>query len=797
MLEKDLNRKLGEATRYVGVEVGGINTMEASFNDISIFSSHVNRVSFFSDDEGDEFSVIREDGRRQGIFKTWAVPAIPFLDSKSLPLFNQTLSQTTNLKEDIESIDPLRKVFEKWAETNSDQPGRYFESLERWRTFSQIYDKRLTRYFQEKSLPDDPEERVAELFLRLFVAFQVSSPFYNLEAVVGDVNNSRYNPSSKDKNGVPSGGSLDVTGMLLPSALPALVSAGRLDWNGLNWDQIRENLSNAESEELKTVFRISKELDVSPEDVVFAANVLEWIPVNVGGKKGDVKSDDARRMIMESLGASKISSTDGVSRNVNALIRFLNWFPLIKNSKNFECVGWRYAAVCDTSSQLVEEVQRGSFFEGDFDETFLQTISPQIKNVDATSAKGRLMIQLLVEKRFNRRIYELISARSKEFDREIINRLAEDKKHEYVVDIYDHQPRAIVGGKTAGLREAGIIFGRENVVQGCAITSEAINDWLRSDKNLWNSILELDGTSDVKKKIETAWIIESKIKMLQFPIESTTGLFDAEFGSAIARSSSFDEDSDITGSAAGIYESIPCLSREALPEVVSQVVSSFFSEKAVSFRSLNGLSDLPMFAVLLNPMIEGHGGIAFSLGKDDGWEVVTGRTPSDVADNHSEGFDSFKFSQGVLNKVNNNGWIDESIVVRVGEMVKKAEDFLGLKVDVEFVVDSHNKIWILQLRTLHDRQTLKTEDKKGDVIKVTIDKLEDLDLLEVGHSVGLSLDIGSQIDLNQFQGTFFRWLVVNRDSVKEISLSKRIPRTGHFANICLQLGIKLNFTNVK
>ncbi len=53
--------------------------------------------------------------------------------------------------------------------------------------------------------------------------------------------------------------------------------------------------------------------------------------------------------------------------------------------------------------------------------------------------------------------------------------------------------------------------------------------------------------------------------------------------------------------------------------------------------------------------------------------------------------------------------------------------------------------------------------------------------------------ISPDVDIEMFQGELFRRLVINRSDVKEIVLPRRIPRTSHFANICLGLGIRLSF----
>ncbi len=202
-----------------------------------------------------------------------------------------------------------------------------------------------------------------------------------------------------------------------------------------------------------------------------------------------------------------------------------------------------------------------------------------------------------------------------------------------------------------------------------------------------------------------------------------------------------------------------------------------------------------MFAVILSPFIDGAGGIAFSSGNGNGWEVVTGATPSDIAENHNADFDSFKLSQNGIHINAQNNWVDETIIMNVGAMAMKAEEFLGHRVDIEFVVDKNDKIWILQLRTLREFVTKEQDRDAAKTTEVVINSLDELNTLRVEASNKLNLVIGDEIDLNQFQGSLFRWLIKNREAVKAVTLSKRIPRTGHFANICLQLGIKLNFSD--
>lgn len=45
-------------------------------------------------------------------------------------------------------------------------------------------------------------------------------------------------------------------------------------------------------------------------------------------------------------------NTNLVAKDINALIRFLNWLPAIKSAENFRGKFWMYDAVCATANEL-------------------------------------------------------------------------------------------------------------------------------------------------------------------------------------------------------------------------------------------------------------------------------------------------------------------------------------------------------------------------------------------------------------------------------------------------------------
>lgn len=755
-------------------------------------ASVVKKIDMFGSDSTDEFKVKRENGLSQGIFKTWAVPVIPFLENDTLHSLSLHLKETHFFGDSL-NIESL-KTLATWNEQMSNNPIKLLERLERWRLFSEMNDRRLQKIFLERPIPEDKEAAAAELFLRLTTAFGFAAPFYHVEAMAGDTGNTPFNPiirSAKEVDGT--GGGLDLVALALPSALKNKVITERLNWNGLSWSKISELARfNADDPESMVAFRISKFLGVEMEDVIFAANVLEWIPVSVGGKKEDLKPETARELVFSSLKPIKIRNTEIVGRNINALIRFLNWFPLVKDNQNFNGSSWRYAAVCDTSDALLGLVNSGGILRPNFEITFRENLAPQIKSLDATSAKGRFMLQLLREGKIKPQIEAKITESASTFFSDISEKFLKIQKQEQVVRLHEAKPRSLVGGKAAGIREAGIIFGQENVLPGVVFTTEAVENWIKETPGLWKLITELDKETNSNHRITIAQKITARI--VNSPLN--TDVLQNNLltrGRLAIRSSSFDEDTDFNGTSAGIYESMIGVEPSRLPEAIKTVVASFFSEKAVSYRQMQRLSDLPMFAIVIAPFIEGRGGAAFSRGNGNDWEIVVAESPSEVVSGAKEKFDSFKKTGVNISENAGNDFISRTKVLKIGQMIIKAEKAIGQPVDFEFVVDSKGKVWILQLRSLKNFEESTSSGHLEPLRPLRISQLEELDHLKIIGSDKISLKLGNEINIDQFQGNLFRWLTANREKIKEIVLTNRIPRTSHFANICINLGIKLTF----
>jgi len=767
------------------------------FRQTIIMLSLVNKVKVFGNDQDDEFTLVRENGDTNGIFKSWAVPVIPFLEGEmqeSLVLYME--QRPESFWEDMPG--DLKMCASEWYEKTKDNPNYLRQVLERWRAFSEIHDRRLIEIFSQRDLPTNKEDKISELYWRLKIAFGYAAPFYHLEAMIADSEQTPFNPVPTMKNERKNaGGSLDVIGMTLPSTFSTEVVASPDGWNGLTWHKIQEMTDSLDEVKMSIALNISRVTGTPIEDIIFAANVLERIPVSVGGKKGDLSQTEAIKITEDALGQLKTTDSNvKVAGDMNALIRFLNWFPLVRKEENFSLgKGWRYAAVCDTANELLHELSGGELFVDFFSSNFVNHLLPQIGELDATSAKGRFLLQLIEEGKLLPEIYDLIQKKGPEIIENISIGLANLKIKEATVSLTDVRPRALVGGKAAGLSEAATIFGKENTLPGRTITIEWINKILFQDPELASLIYTIEKVNDLENKFSIAEEIRRRIPALRF----TDSISLETYNNYAVRSSSFDEDTTTNGSAAGVYDSVIGVKGNEIESAIRRVVSSFFSEKAISFRALYGLSDKPSMAVIISPYIEGGGGVIITKGNGEDWELSVAESAQRIViDGGDSGYDSYKSEHGELHTRTDYQVIEEPEAWLIAKLALKAERLLKTPVDMEFVLKERKPV-ILQLRSTIktsfsniDRMESRTEKIKASTIYVQdFTSLREIGKLQSSHM----LRVGGKIDIGQFQGELLRFLVANRKYLKGLILERRIPRTSHLVNICANLGIGIDFTD--
>src|SRR3989344_2749972 len=126
-----------------------------------VLSRMCNQVNAFGTNEQDQFIVHRENDKQQGIFKTWAIPVIPFLDNGNIKILDvlwphiikltrkmsfqealYCLSNTTENKTKNFAQQAMQTLTD-WQTQSVEQPMRLNASLERARLYTWILDQRL------------------------------------------------------------------------------------------------------------------------------------------------------------------------------------------------------------------------------------------------------------------------------------------------------------------------------------------------------------------------------------------------------------------------------------------------------------------------------------------------------------------------------------------------------------------------------------------------------------------------------------------------------------------------------
>ena len=514
---------------------------------IQMLSNLFGRYNAFpSGGREDEFVIIREDGTRQGIFKEWAPPVLPAL---------------SGMEKDA------------WCRKASQQPAFLEKELRRaWRN-SWLIDQDLVTKFKVNPLPENPARRVAELVRRLKLAFGLMAPFYHLEAMVDDL---AWLGIEASENQTTTG-ELDVASFLLPSALQQYVVATVGNWNDLNWPEIHRltTLALSDTSRAGVILGLSGLLGVSPAHLVFAANSLQWIPARVGGKKEDVGEQEAIRGLKEVIERSREEKNPNclsVLANMNARIRFFNWLPLVEGPENFAGRNWAYASVCDTADELFKALDANpELWQPDFRDVYNAKLRPQVLNLDAASAKGRFLLDLIANER--RIAFDFVN-QVKRYHQKRSSRLIPQATYEF------NQP-CLVGTKPVGLALVSHALGQEYVLPGLIISMNEVESprykkFADEARGRWPNV--------------KVWAV---------------------------RSSSMDE-----GTARGVYETILRVPRAELETAIRACTQSYYQRGAVAFRRAKGLDEKERraeIAVLLQPYQAGRcGGVATITNTADG-----------------------------------------------------------------------------------------------------------------------------------------------------------------------------------
>lgn len=779
-----------------------------SYNEILALSQMVGPIRWFCSDEEDEFQVKREDGSALGIFKTWTVPVIPFLDTGNVAILLKLWPQLQQSREEgftktlqrlaaignQEAITALT-VLEKWKKVSVNNPVRLQRSLKRARLHSWLLDQRLVTIFAHDPLESDLPQRIRQLVSRLHLALGLLSPFFNLETVVGDPERTLGTQLSSQTTKV---GLLDAVAFLLPSAFRDFVVAERLNWCGLSWHQLREQTEKLlhnpkEAVRGRILLNISRLAGVPPHHILFATNALEWIPRRVGGKKNDVPTHKAVAQLDEALLCPKRSNTDidvvSVLADINALIRFLNWVPLIEGEENFQGRNWTYDSVYTGNSLLDTLSRHPEVWRNGFKEEFEEVIKPQLENLDAASAKGRALLQLiLVEEGLKNDFFP--SGLDVGWQREILRRvtLPATDKHEVEAPTKRIYPPTLVGGKPFGLALASYVLPQGQIPNAFVIPSDAIDSLFRENTKLWQKILQLDQEEDIVSKYGLAREVRRGIVNLVFPewFQEILHWGLCQFPQTnlwAIRSSMQDE-----GEARGVYQTLLRIpTRNCLP-AVRKCILSYYSRKALSFRMIIGAGDFPDFAILVHPYKRAKGGTGVISEGD--YTISIGVSPAMVTANKE-----------ILDEVKGNS-LDKgkaqvsSEVLGVIDILTRLEGAFG-QIQIEWLSNLQEGVTLLQMESSSTFLNGESQEGKRSPTHVypvsNLGQIEAIGKLLEGTTDALvKIELGESINLESFQGKLLYLIARIGNRIVEIQLPRHVSSSSHFANICRFFEIKLS-----
>lgn len=756
-----------------------------TFEEANAMRTMVGRTYAYYGDSADEFKIMRETGEWQGIFKVWAVPVIPFLDTGNIEVLSvvwPALLRPGGYNSPM--AQPVSQIMEDWRQRCRQHPGYLARSLERARLYSWLADQRLADLYNHEPMAEDLPARLSQLVNRLQLALGLLNPFYHLEVLADNLD--WFYPEGGNEAPDQLAGRLDAAGILLPSVFNGAVIAEQSDWRGLSWPMINEQtqaMIDSDPVRRKILLNLARILGCPPEHILFAANALAWI----GGKKpANVLPGAMLEQFSASLSVDRISPTNvpSVLAEANALIRFLNWLPLREGEDNFTGRNWSYASVCDTAGELFQVLSsHPQLWRKGWGDIWREQLSPQLQNLDAASARGRFLLQLILEERCLRPEYAV--AVDNEWQERAVKIITSPEATINVPSVSRLQPMSLMGGKTHGLALAARLLESEQLSEGFYLSSSLVEQFLKSQVSIWRQIIELDRETKSEQKLLRARTVEKAIAncplpawLIDFISRGLGGFAGAE--AWVVRSAAQEE-----SEARGVYKTITRVLRSDCQAAVAECIASYYSQSAVSFRLLTGVGDLPAFAVILGPYYIGCGGGGryLSDGQIYRYTVSIGESAEQVTS-----------GQAVLHEWSGAGSdlalvADDTVQAVVAMLGRLGSVFRPLQ--IEWTQDSCLRLLQMEILPADKSQDISHDQSQLQIMR--IDSVSDVaqirQRLESGGKICLGLELADSVPLNLLQESLLELQALFGRRIIKIRLGRPLSQSSHFANICRYLGI--------
>jgi len=178
---------------------------------------------------------------------------------------------------------------------------------------------------------------------------------------------------------------------------------------------------------------------------------------------------------------------------------------------------------------------------------------------------------------------------------------------------------------------------------------------------------------------------------------------------------------------------------EQIKEGIIAVINSWNSERAISFRNINNISDDIGFAVTVQRMVFGNlntksaSGVIFTRNPDTGENKIKGEY---LIESQGEDVVSGFVTPKNINDVNDekDSFIDifPDIYSEIKKMSKQLESYFGFVQDIEFTIESE-KLWVLQSRDAEVNALASFKILNDMVNEKIINKVEAIKLIKEEH----------------------------------------------------------------
>ncbi len=695
----------------------------------------------FSTHEDDEFR-IEDEGRIQGIFKIWPSDVLSILE---------------------------------WEKMQRNHLTRMI-AMKKWLTFIALADRRLQESFESN---DHIEKDIVALWWERFAQMEWSffafEPFYCIEATVDN------KKASLGSDKINTWWEIDLVALMLPGIF------GKVIQDCENWEDIerlihslrnsfRQDIRSLDGQKFTLLSLISRKLGISFAETLFASKILTIIH-----GKSDERSEDIR-ICIETLQRSfrrdsSLWNQKTIDADVNARIRFMNWIPIKKVPEAFQWKWMNYDAVCNSASRLFEMISENPNLIKENHRTWFKEIQPQLAKLDASSARWRFLLQMFMDNCFS---LELIQAIKN--SRENIWKCIEKKNTQDLFPLgkeTTHVDLAQSGWKWLGLFLADEVFWSGRVIETSCIPWTWIQEWLIEISGFSDTLSQLEQANTVEEKIQFWEIIRERIQESMIP-ESLLKKFENMSDILIFRSSALTEDIEDVGSAPGIFESHKTRNtKKDITLALKSVISSFFSDRAITFREGKWLCHTPLISVLVQSFIEGTHWSVFVT--EDGIQIDLSSSNVNILDDATKSF-HFELDRTVF----------ENTIQQ--DIFKISRDAFSIfwAIDMEFIV-KESEITILQLRMLnHWKILIQKEETIGLALRdIHISSIDEIRQLEVIPGEQIDIHFDTNIDFNKFQEELSLHIIRQAKHIHSISLPIKIAPTSHFSNIIRTLWIHL------